>query len=123
MDYAIYKKEKVVGKAVVKIEGLYYRITCKCTESSTERIRLGVSCGDRKADLGICVPVNGILTVRTTVPIKRLGEGELRFFVLEEMSPSVWIPLKANEAFPNLSRLEQGRFEMQQGKPGIRWKH
>lgn len=123
MEYAIYRKDEVIGKATVELQGLYYKITCKCNENSKARIRLGVSCGDRQADLGIFVPENGALMIRTTLPVKRLGEGALRFSVLEEQGPSAWTPLKADEEFLYLSRLEQGRFEMRQGMPGIRWKH
>ena len=124
MDYAIYRKDKKIGNAAVETKGLYYHISCRCTGNSSGHLRLGVSCGDRKVNLGICIPENNVLKINTTVPIKRLGEGELHFYVLEECLQSTnWIELKPNEEFPYLSRLEQARLEVRQGITGVRLLH
>lgn len=121
MDYGVVFGGTEIGRASVVREKLYYRIACSCALTDNRIHRLEVSCGDRSADLGILVPENGVFVLSTRIPVNRIGEGEMRFAVIEKESAvkaGRFVPIKPEEPFRYLSRLKNAFLEIREGQKG-----
>ena len=49
-----------VGQVTVEQQGLYYRISCRCSLTEKTMRRLVVVSGDKREDLGTLVPMEGV---------------------------------------------------------------
>lgn len=110
-----------VGKIQVTRQGLYYRFLCRCKLSGDVICRLCVRCGEKEERLGILVPTGDGFGLDTRVPVKRIGEGEMAFFLLpaHEAPDSTFVPLSPEEPFAYLSRLKDAYLEKRQGQLGV----
>lgn len=77
-----------VGTAKLEKQGLYYKLSCRCPLPGDGLYRVHVVCGQKREDLGICVPMENLFGMDKSVPIKRLGEGQMSF----ELVPKDWKP-------------------------------
>ena len=80
MDYEVTLGGQTVGTATVKIEGLYYHITCICHYSESELYRLCLTGNKGVVDLGRCE--SGRI-IEKRLPIKSVGDSGLQFSVNE----------------------------------------
>lgn len=121
MDYGVVFGEKTVGKAQVTQQGLYYHVICRCNLSGEVMHRLEVSCGEKKVDLGILVPMEQGFGLETSFPVSRVGKGELRFRLHprhDTLQGRMFVPIKPEEPFAYLARLKDAFLEIQEGKKG-----
>ena len=81
-NYGVYFGNRPVGKVQVTRQGLYYHFLCRCELTGDVMCRLWVTCADKRESLGLVVPVDGGFGLNTSLPVKRLGEGELTFSLL-----------------------------------------
>ena len=121
MEYGIDLGGQAVGTATVYREGLYWVIVCRCRFAGEGIYRISVQCGEKTEVLGIPVPEDGCFALRTKVPVKRLGEGEMRFSAVPkyEMPRGKFIPLCPEEPFRYLKRLEHAYLEIRNGQAGV----
>lgn len=77
-----------VGTAKAEKQGLYYCFSCRCRLPDEGLYRIHVISGEKREDLGICVPVDGMFGMDKKLPAKRLGEGVPGFVLL----PKDWKP-------------------------------
>lgn len=121
MKYAITLGGQVVGVATVCREGLYWAIICRCNFHGEGIFRITARCGGKMESLGIPVPVGDCFELRTRIPVKRLGEGELRFLAVPkyEMLSGKFIPLSPEEPFRYLKRLQNAFLETCNGQVGV----
>ena len=110
-----------VGKVQVQRQGLYYRFICRCRMTGDVVCRLVVVCGGRQENLGIVVPEGNGFGLDTTVPVKRLGEGEPEFSLVprHEIALGTFVPISPEEPFAYISRLKDAYFERRYGQAGI----
>lgn len=122
-EYEIYMGSECVGTAYVTTEGLFYHIYCLCQLSGSVPCRITVT-GDREADLGICVPLKDGFGIETRIPIKRVGNGELRFRVSPKHRANTesFIPLSADEPFRYIQRLKDAYLLRRYGQVGLSFK-
>lgn len=108
-NYAVYFGNRPVGKVQVTRQGLYYHFLCRCQLTGDVMCRLWVSCGDKRESLGLVVPVDGGFGLNTSLPIKRLGEGELTFSLLpkHDKPAGKFIPISPEEPFAYIERLKK----------------
>ena len=120
--YSITQNGNPVGKMAVSVQGLYYRFTGRCTLSREEIFRVEVTCGDRRESLGVLVPSGEEFVVDTRLPVKQLGEGELRFTVAPKRQEITgqFVPILDEEPFAYITRLKESFLEVRNGQPGIR---
>lgn len=119
--YDILLGGKTVGQAVMVRQGLYWYFDCRCSLSGEVVFRVTVSCGGKTENLGIPVPKGQDFALRTKLPVKRLGQGT-PIFQLEPKHaalPENWIPVRADEPFAYLTRLQDAFLQMREGKTGI----
>ncbi len=119
--YEICLGAEPVGEAVVEKVGLYYRFSCRCRLRGATMQRIMVACGDKKADLGICVPVGDMFGLTKKVPCKQLGEGIPEFFLTPRPggSGSRFVPVYPEEPFAYMSKLKGAFLEIRNGQQGI----
>lgn len=121
MDYGVYFGDKLVGKAQVTEQGLYYHVVCRCSLSGEVMYRLEVSCGEKRENLGVLVPGENGFGLDTRFPISRVGRGVLSFCLLPRHDPlqgRLFVPITPEEPFAYLSRLKDAFLEIQEGKKG-----
>ena len=119
--YNIMLGGEAVGNAMVIKEGLYYRFNCFCRLSGEIMYQLKVNCEKGEVNLGVCVPIPNGFGVNTRLPIKKIGEGEL-FFYITPRHPDItnmFIPIQAEEPFRYLEKLESAYFKTKNGIIGI----
>ena len=119
--YDIYQGEQRVGTAEVTAEGLYYGFCCRCVLSGETMCRITVTCDGHTHSLGLPVPEGDTFVLRTRMPAKRLGQGQLQFRVIPKhiRVGGQFIPISPEEPFRYLARLENAVMQVQDGKPGI----
>lgn len=120
-EYLVLSADKPVGKVSVQRRGLYYSFCCRCKLTGAAGYKLIASCGENTVDLGLCVPHGAEFGVDTTIPIKRLGEGDLTFHLIPKRSKleGKFVPVSADEPFCYIRRLQNAHLARQDGLVGI----
>lgn len=110
-----------VGQAAVFQKGLYLYFDCRCRLSGETVCRIRVRRGEKEVDLGIPVPEGRDFVLRKKLPAKKLGDGVPEFWVAPKKVtlPENWVPVRAEEPFAYLSRLEDAYLEVRDGQVGI----
>jgi len=85
-----------VGTAQMEKQGLYYLFSCRCSLPDEGLYRIHVVYGDKREDLGICVPMDGVFGMDKKISAKKLGEGTPSF----ELLPRDWQPPQVDEEPP-----------------------
>ena len=101
--YEIFYDKQCVGTATMKREGLYLCFSCRCRLPDNGLYRIHVTDGDRRGDLGICVPMDDNFGMDKKLPAKGLGEGILRF----ELLPKDWKPQEITITEPDVPAKEE----------------
>lgn len=104
-----------VGKAKVSVEGLYYKVSCRCQLPEKVIYRIYLISGDVKLDLGICVPQDAYFVLNKKIPVKQIQKGEFSFYVYEKRNHEEIvrsIPVANNLPFSFIAQLEQARLEI-----------
>ncbi len=123
MEYPIYLGEEEIGFAKVSKEGLYYRIQCTSHLTSGEPIRITAE-AEHSVDLGLCVPNGHHSGLEIRIPMKKLGEGNLHFYIRtqQEKAAEVWFLISPEEPFPYIAKLKYAYMVSRKGKRGIAFK-
>lgn len=117
-EFAILLHEKNVGKAEVFQQGLYYRIACRLNLSRDAIYRVSAFDGNKKQDLGVCVPEKDCFCLNKRIPIKQLTLcDDLKFYVEnnKDKPQKHSYPVSSDKPFVELSNLMNAYFEMQEG--------
>ena len=120
-EYSVLSGDETIGKVFVQRQGLYYRIQCRCSITGTVKYKLVAKCGGNVVDLGLCIPYRDGFGMDTSVPIKRLGEGELIFHLKPKHNETKgeFIPVSPEEPFGYIQKLQQAHLAQQDGLVGI----
>jgi len=119
--YPILLGGQAVGQAQVRREGLYLCFSCRCRLSGEMIYRLTVGCGEHTQNLGIPVPNGGQFCLKTKIPAKLLGEGELKITAVPKHAALAgkFVPLSPEEPFAYLNRLKNAFLEVRAGQVGV----
>ena len=120
-EYMVLSGGETIGKVFVQRQGLYYRIRCRCSITGTVKYKLIANCGENTVDLGLCIPHSDGFGMDTSIPMKRLGEGELTFRLTPKhnMLEGEFIPVLPEEPFSYIQKLQQAHLAEQDGLIGI----
>ena len=110
-----------VGKVTVQRQGLYYRFFCRCSLSGDGIYRLAVTCGEHRDNLGVLVPKEDSFVLETKISVKRIGEGDMSFFLLSntESHCGHFVPIYPDAPFRYISHLKESFLIHKNGKNGI----
>ena len=105
--YSILYNDQPIGEALVGKQGLFYRIHCNCRINSGVPFRITVI-GDRKVDLGICVPTGDGFGLTASIPIAKVGNSQIHFLASPRSSSQIMdrVSVSATEPFPYLASLK-----------------
>ena len=104
--YSVYSAREKIGTAEVVQQGLYYRIRCLCNLSGNVPMRIIVK-GDNTVDLGLCVPIGKGFGLESSIPIKKIGKGELQFQVIPKHERQQHIEaISPEKPFSDITRLK-----------------
>ena len=109
------------GTAQVTREGLYYCFRCQVSLSGEVMYKLVLQKEDETLDLGIPAPQGDAFTLTTRIPVKRVGDGLFSIRAVPRHAPvgTAFVPLKEDEPFRYLSRLNEAAFDIVNGHPGV----
>lgn len=120
-EYDVCLDREAVGKVQVSRKGLYYRIICRCRLSGDSICRLAVKNGEIQESLGIPVPVGDCFLLEKMIPVKKIGEGKLEFFLISPKGTPVrtFVPLCPEEPFRYIERLKNSYLAERNGRIGV----
>ena len=83
--------------------------------------RLIVTCGGRRENLGICVPMEDGFGVETRIPCKRLGAGTPEFSLMAKQEQPVgkFVAVYPEEPFAYMARLKGAYLARQADRIGV----
>lgn len=121
-NYDVLLDGKAVGKVQVSRRGLYDHYSCRCRLPDREVCRLYVRCGGREENLGVLIPEEECFCLETSIPAKRLGEGERTFHVVpksrKEPQQAAFLPIRPDQPFAFIEQLKDACLAVQDGQPG-----
>ena len=120
-NYGVYFGKQLAGKVQVLRQGLYYRFICRCRLTGDVVCRLGVTCGANRENLGVVVPMDGGFGLDTRLPVKRLGDGKMEFYLIPkyEAAKGTFVPIYPEEPFAYIERLKEAYLTRKNGQVGI----
>ena len=118
--YEIKQGGSSVGQVCVERQGLYYRFVCRCRLAGGI-YRLVVSCGGKREDLGILVPLEEGFGLEKRIPVTRMGEGKPEFLLMckENVRKEKFVSVYPEEPFSYMARLKDAYLERREGQLGI----
>ncbi len=119
--YTVYFGVEPVGCVDVQSRGLYYYFHCCCEKLDSTMYYLNICWEGGKDRLGLLVPEGDNLCLRTKLPVKRVGQGEISFKLqpkLEKLQGQ-FVPVFPEEPFAYLQRLEGAYLAVQNSQTGI----
>ena len=110
-----------VGTVSLMKQGLYCKIQCKCTLLAAGIHKLFLRCYDTDRNLGVLIPDGKYLALETTIPSKYIDFACPMFFIAgaPKKQEGEFIPLVPDTEFAYIAQLENGRFEIRDGKQGV----
>ena len=116
IEYPLLFEDKYVGDITVQMRGLYYHFVCICNKQIDLDYRICVYCGNKKTDLGICVPENGYFILRKQLAIKHIGNGVMRFCLEKKCNASgTMVPILESKPFERLEDIEDAKLVIEDG--------
>lgn len=121
MKFDVCLGEEAVGTAWVKKAGLYYHIRCSCRLTGQVRYKILATGGSGEADLGLCVPYADGYGLEVRLPIKRVGDGKLKFRAVpkHQQLQGQFIPIRAEEPFRYIQGLKDAFLAKKNGQEGV----
>lgn len=114
--YPVVQLEKVIGSVKVETKGLYRHFSCSCRPNTPGKYHLYAKIGAWEWDLGLCVPEDGEFVLRTSIPAKRIPQGEMKFTLAETAVRSDFISVRPHQPFFRLMELKTARLVKQNGQ-------
>lgn len=115
--FDVFRKDQPVGTVTLTPKGLYYQIYCNCTLPQDSMVRLYAAADHGTQMLGLLFPEGDRFALRTQVPIQKLGQGSIRFYVGGQDEQERRIFLDSCQPFMELQALEHCRFAVIDDKP------
>ncbi len=121
--YDVYLEGISCGTAFLSKQGLYAFIRCFCSLPPESMVHLQLECSDATEDLGLLIPTSGGFMLEKKLPLKRLGEGNMRFSLRrrhQNDDPTQrFIPVFCDSPFEQLHLLDGACFARRNGISGV----
>lgn len=120
-NYPVYFGNDPVGKVQVLGQGLYYGFHCRCQLTGAVMCRLEVSCGGKRENLGVLVPMDEGFGLDRKLPAKRFAGGSPRFEIIpkHDKPTGIFIPITPEEPFSYIEKLKDGFLARKNGQLGL----
>ncbi len=119
--YPVLRDGREAAQVLCGTEGLYYRVACCCRLEPGAMYDLMAEGTAGRENLGLLAPSGGLFRLERRVPVKHLGEGELRFYLAAHGAgqSETLVPVTAGEPFAYLHLLQHARLVIKDGTPWI----
>lgn len=120
-NYPVSMRGNPVGSVTVRKQGLYYHILCCCDIPDGEVCRLMLRCEHNTHKIGVLIPGKTGFTLEKRIPVKNLSIKEPEFFIApqQDLENRIFVPIRAEEPFAYLSRLNDAFLGYQDDKIGV----
>lgn len=108
-------RDRVVGTAQLRRQGMYWRVRCDCALPAALRYRVLARCSDGRVDLGLLYPDEDRLTLTTGLPMRAIDPNTAQIEAVA--CESEVVVLDEGCPLPCIARLEQYRYCVRNGKP------
>lgn len=100
---------EVAGHVSVRYEGLYCHISCSCRLTGAVLYKLVAVVEDETINIGVCIPKGKYFCVEKRIPAKILNGKAVSFHLVPKHQDldSSFIPIRADEPFAYITRLEK----------------
>ena len=120
--YDVYMNGERKGTASVTKHGLYYSIKAHCSHPEREILHLLIHGTNWTEDLGVMVPTALGWELKKQIPMKRIGEGTLRFSMERGTNTTEKELIDPTIALSSLSCLEQAYLEISGEQQYLVWR-
>lgn len=116
--YDIYYGDHVVGQADMRLEGLYYCISCRCVLADADLYKIEMRYASQSYILGTLIPNGRIFALERKVSKKQFTHEKPAFYIMKKCE-EIFVPICDDKPFAYLEALRSARFEFRNGQPGI----
>lgn len=110
---------QVVGQAEITVQGLYYRIHCRCAQVDGI-VKLIDNCEKGAVEIGICAPLLDGFGIDRCVPVKKLGDGAHMFSLSSTQKAELsYYRISREEPCLYLQDLPRARFVRRDGDAAL----
>ena len=118
LQYDVRWHERTVGRVEVIAKGLYCHILCRCQKlNGIFRLLAQTENGD--IPIGILCPGEGGFLLERAIPMRKIDCDRLSFILAEKNENTEFYPIDPNKPCPIIERLEEARFAVRNGIPGL----
>ena len=107
---------KQTGTVEVIQKGLYYQFFCSCVPQDDKIYRIYLQNRGVTTNLGVCVPEENRLILKTKIPVKNFKERQFSFFMTSGNGEKQMISVESGMKFPCLHMLENACLQTVNGK-------
>ena len=120
-EFDVHVGSERIGAVRVWEDGLYLRFSCRCAISGDVMFSLKLRGRAGEVDLGLLAPMDGSFGLEKRISRKQVGEEPWCFFLRprHKALDQRFIPIRAEEPFAYLHRLEQCFMAVRDGEAGI----
>ena len=119
-EYDIYFKNSTVGQAQVYVDGLYTCFRCVCTLPESDVFRVRMKIGEKKFDIGVCMPMNGSYVAMRRISTRQLCGGKMAFEIVPiHDTQNSFLPLNTMREFHYISKLDKATLSVVNGEKFI----
>ena len=109
-----------IGAVVLQRQGLYYRLNCRCNGVHKDMMQLMIQAKNTVKDIGLLIPNGNMLEIRTTIPVKRIGDNTPTFFLHSRQgSTCQFYSVDPQTPFSHLAELDRAVFAIRNDQIGV----
>ena len=111
LEYPIYYKDSITGKAQMIRQGMFYMLHCRCDLPADQTYTLQILTPKKTLDLGICFQTEKGIGLSVRLPAKELEQQNLQFIAVDPSENNRKL-LEINPDIPveSLEEMLTGRF-------------
>ena len=120
-EYDVMLVSEKIGSVRVREDGLYTHFSCRCKISGEVMFTLKMRHQGGELELGLLSPMDGCFGIEKRISTKQTGEGRWEFYLRprHEKMQHTFVPIRAEEPFAYLRRLEGAVMAVRDGQRGI----
>lgn len=119
--FSVRFEDRLAGQVRIEEDGLYKKVSCRCTVPAGPVYRLWLYSGTARKNLGVLFPDGDGFCLERRIPAGGLSLEDAQFYLLtpDSQVPRRFVPVVSGEPFPYMTALMQSRFVLRDGVPGL----
>lgn len=119
--FSVRFEDRLAGHVCIDEDGLYRKITCRCTVPFGQVYRLWLFSDTERQNLGVLFPDGDGFSLERRIPTGKVSLEGAQFYLLTPdcPEPTRFVPVVEGEPFPYMTSLMHSRFALRDGVPGL----